>query len=346
MPIESYLIKQHINVVAGFEHALRIAMHEAYRRTSGKPQEPDIVAMLVIEGTPYIANTLRGVLNPHGLTCTVSSVFCHQRPEVKVGALGRCELGDLLLVHRHTDHTLQRTRSASLLLQAKLSNDAKYKVPSNEKVQLQLYQTWPVFTYVRSGSYLNGLSRNVMPKLRHSGAQYLLIDDGTGGLQHSGMLGWPNTYCMAVYPATDTLYSCFPFSEELFRFVLGLTGRGFSDDVSQDPSGWSQVVWDIMGHSLRHAFNRKQGGLRNQSRAGGDPWMSALFLTNFCTAGDGVATDPGSERESLDALFSRTLRRYRQRDGEPPNIAPPQEYEPDDDEPGLAVIVIETGEGG
>lgn len=105
---------------AGFEHAIRIAMHEAVRRTAPKrrPEEPDIVAMLVLESTYYFAAMLGAVLRFGAIDCMLSSVFCHQRPEVAFHQ-GRCELGDLLLVHRHIARNPDHSANTALLLQVK-----------------------------------------------------------------------------------------------------------------------------------------------------------------------------------------------------------------------------------
>lgn len=343
MPFEQILLRSQRNVVAGFEHAIRIAMHEAHARSiASPPEEPDIVAMLVMEGTPYLANTLREVLSPHGLHCTVSSVFCHQRPEVRLNTGDRCELGDILLVHRHYRRGV--IRNNALLLQAKRCGDNGHGVAANERPQLHLYQAWPQFTYVRSGPGLNGQSRDITPKQRHGGAQYLLIDDGAEGLALSGRLGWPDTYCMSVWPASNPLLPFFPFSGELFRMVLGLTGRTFEDDTALDPSGWSQVIWDLLGHSLRYAFNRKRIGVRRQPRAAGDPLTSPPSLINLCMAGDGVQGGDESARFQLQSLLRRTIGRRPHRDGEPPDVKLPPEDLPDDEIPGVSVILIETGD--
>lgn len=205
-------------------------------------------------------------------------------------------------MHRHYGRTHHATHSNALLLQAKCTSQSSYTIPANEQVQLRLYQHWPRFTYVRSGPQLNGQVRDVMPKARHDGAQYLLIDDGTSGLTQSGRLGLPGTHCIGMWPAQSRLYPHVSFAEALWSFAIGLTGRPFEDDPSQDPSNWSQVVWDLLQHSLRYAFNRRRIGIRNHPRAGGDPLTSSISGINFCMAGDDVQTTAGSERQQLIAL--------------------------------------------
>lgn len=348
MTLESLLLDHSSYATAGFEQALRISVHEALVRSRPKkPQEPDIVAMLVQEGTPYIANTLRGILNPYGLTCTVTSVFCHQRPLVRTGkGVKGCELGDILLVHRHYNAAQQAARSNALLLQAKWCGAAGHAVGANEQVQLQLYQSWPPFEYFQTGAPLDGQQRDVTPKLAHVGAQYLLLDDGTGGLSASGLLGWPGTYCMTTCPPSQQLFPCFPFSTELLRFVVGVSGRPFEDDLDLDPSNWSQVVWDLLAHGLRNVFNRRRVDLQGPSRAAGDPLMSTLSFMTSCLSGDGIQVVPGSERSQMQSLLLRTLGQVRNGG----DRVPPGEFAPeigqDEEIPGVSLVLIETTERG
>lgn len=325
---------------AGFEHAIRIAMHEAViRSVKPKPDEPDVVAMLVLEGMPYIANTLRTVAAAHGIRSTVSSVFCHQKPTVEFNcAQDRCELGDILIVHRHSDFRGRLADSNALLLQAKMSSGSRYSIPYKEQHQLRLYEKWPRFEYVRSGPRLKGQVRDIRPKARHSGAQYLLIDDSA--LTHhaaSGLLGLPGTHCMAVWPAEKVLYPHFSLADELIRFMVGVTGRPFIDDDTRDPSGWSTVVWDLLEHSLSFVFNRKNVGVAKNPRLGGDPLSSSLTGMNFCMVGDGVSGRGAAEQQQ--ALIRR-LSSLRD-NGEPPNRDEFAELDTDD-MGGVSVMLIET----
>lgn len=334
-------------LMAGFEQAIRIAMHEAHQRCAGrKVQEPDIVAMLVLEGVPYIANTLRAITEPFGIGTTVSSVFCHQRPEVRFNRRSRtpdrCELGDILLVHRHSNAFGELAASNALLLQAKLCGDAAHTIPTREQHQLRLYQHWPAFEYSRSGPRLNGKTRDVTPKRRHGGAQYLLIDDGSHGPAAGGLLGLPGTHCMAVWPAEPVLYSSISLAEELWRFFLGLTGRSFQDHVPAGAINWDTVVWDLLEHSLNFVFNRKSAGIRQQPRAGGDPLASPLPLLNFCVVGDNVEIDNYDDQQQ--ALLKRFHNVLQQGGREPPDRGQLLEQDADD-AGGVSVVLIETRDG-
>jgi hypothetical protein len=344
-PFKQALLSNSAAVKAGFEQAARIAMHEANLRCGGKPQEPDIVAMLVLEGVPYIADTLRAITARFGIRTTVSSVFCHQRPEVLFNRRGyspdRCELGDILLVHRHSNAYGRLATSNALLLQAKLCGSVAHTIPAREQHQLRLYQDWPVFEYSRSGPRLNGKTRNVTPKQRHGGAQYLLIDDGTLGPAAGGLLGLPGTHCMAVWPAEPVLYSSMSLAEELLRFFLGLTGRSFQDHVPAGAINWDTVVWDLLEHSLSFAFNRRNAGIHQQPRAGGDPLASSLPLMNFCVVDDDLGAGANGRQQALLRRFSSVL---QQGGREPPNEDHLLERDAED-AGGVSVVLIETRDG-
>lgn len=346
-PFKHALLSNRQALEAGFEHAARIALHEAHQRCGWhKPQEPDVVAMLVLEGAPYIAKTLRAVTEPLGIRTTISSVFCHQRPEVLFNRRGyrpdRCELGDILLVHRHSNVHGGITESNALLLQAKLCGNGAHRVLANEQHQLRLYQHWPLFEYSRSGARLNGQTRNVTPKKRHGGAQYLLINDGAFGPIVGGLLGLPAAHCMTVWPAEPVLYPSIPLAEELFRFFLGLTGRPFMNHVPANAKNWDAVVWDLLEHSLSFVFNRRNTGIRRQPRAGGDPLTSSLPMMNFCVIGDEVDVD---DREGQrQALFNRLGAVVERGGREPPNHERLFD-EGDEEAGGVSVMLIETRDG-
>ena len=334
---------------AGFEHAIRIAMHEAMRRTLPKrPEEPDIVAMLVLEGTRYLAATLGAVLRSVGIDCRLSSVFCHQRPEV-VFVRGRCELGDILFVHRHHARDPEDSTRTALLLQAKKTHLDRYEVGPGESQQLRLYTEWPRFTYRRSGPSLNGQQRDLQPKSAHPGAQYLLIDDLGHDLALSGMLGLPGTHCMAVAPARIEMSSQWSLADALVQFFAGLTGRSFLDDPDQDGSDWSRVVHDLLAHARQHVFNRTRSGVNRASRRADAPW-SVADEDGACRIAWGGGGWSEFGRESGDELeFELELaERFApfascRDDRRPPNH--PDHDAGDGDGGGVSVVLIETRDG-
>lgn len=345
MSLQRALYANQQALIAGFEHAIRIAMHEAMRRTlPNRPEEPDIVAMLVLEGTRYLAATLGAVLRADGIDCRLTSVFCHQRPEV-VFEHGRCELGDILFVHRHLARDHEDSMNTALLLQAKKTHLDSYEVGRGELHQLRLYTEWPNFTYRRSGPHLNGMRRDLQPKSAHPGAQYLLIDDLGHDLALSGMLGLPGSHCMAVAPARRRLFSQWSLADALIHFFAGLTGRTFLDDPDRDGSNWSRVVHDLLAHAQQHVFNRKHSGVNRASRRADASW-SAADEDGACRTALGGGSWSEFGRESGDE-FELAVRfapfASRRDDRHPPK--PPDRDAEDDDGGGVSVVLVETRDG-
>ena len=180
----------------------------AYRR-AGKPEEPDFVAMLTMEGAPKLQALISGILAGSGISCTTTGVFCHQTPKAKFGTDKPCELGDILLTHIHSKSGTVQNRN-SLLLQAKMAKDADhaggYTIPAQDQHQLKLYSEWPQFEYYRAGPALNGQVRTVFPHLAHPGAQYLLIDPADFFNPHRHVTPPPHQYPCGVWMAEPVIY--------------------------------------------------------------------------------------------------------------------------------------------
>jgi hypothetical protein len=328
---------------AGFEHAIRIAMHEAIRRAAPRrPEEPDIICMLVLEGTRYLGRTLSAVLGNAGMSCTLASVFCHQRPEVRFNG-GGCELGDVLFVHRHRSLDPERSTNSALLLQAKKSESSTYEISAGDLQQLRLYTQWPQFTYHRSGPMLNGIKRNIQPKSAHPGAQYLLIDDSSHDLARSGVLGLPGTYCMAVSPAQKLLLSHWSLADALIDFLVGLTGRPFLDDPSTDGSNWSAVVHDLLAHAKQHVFTRRRSGVSGASRRADIQWAASSEDGASRIVDDGAQWFEPTSGAGLLYEFVKLVKHF----GESNNgDQPPGRGADDEGESGsVSVILIETHDG-
>lgn len=338
----SVLLQDHEVLRSGFELAIRSSMAATISRCAhGEPEEPDFVAMLTLHAVPMIADALRQVASRHGITSRVSSVFCHQRPMVQFNrGHDTCELGDILIVHRHTDRHGLLMRNNALLLQAKVCDKSSHEVPASERHQLRLYETWPTFTYVRTNRRLNGQRRNVRPKVRHNGAQYLLIDGSKiATAAGASVLGYMGSHGMSVWPAERVLSTHFGLADELVRFMVGVTGRTFEDRSSDDASGWSEVVWDLLEHSVMHAFNRAKIGVSSTSRLAGDSLYSTLKPAACFFDSD--ASPLNAARSVADHLL--TL--------QPPWARPSQGKRPpgdnggeqsDDSSGGVSLIVIET----
>lgn len=180
---------QHSHILhAAFEAAIRHSMMMAYARSAKEsrlPHEPDFVAALVLDGSPIIGKYLNTICTAAGGSAKLSGIYCHGKPEIEYSGTG-CELGDVLFAHFHTD-AVGQTSSNALLLQAKMSTSLRYPVPTKEQHQLNLYLSWPQFSYKRTSPLLNGQRRDVNPKLPHHGAKYLLIDDSPPTDPYSGL---------------------------------------------------------------------------------------------------------------------------------------------------------------
>jgi hypothetical protein len=336
---EEVLLADERSFACKFETAIHISMKAAFE-LSKKPAEPDFVAMLMLVGVPYIAEALKERIKEHGFSCKVSSVFCHQRPEVKISTTGEgCELGDILIVHRHYDNRNNISRSNSLLLQAKLSSGGRYKVPGKERHQLKLYRDWPEFKYVRSGPKLNGTTRNIEPKLPHSGAQYLLIDDGRNEMDASPRPRCSEHHCMGVWPADETLYPHVSLSHELWRFFLGLSGRRFFDKLASDSSQWSRLVWDLLDHGRNFVFNRKNVGVQNEPRAINKIFQYPSFYMNFFFMSDEESSDLSTVDQQDQVI------KHLSDAGEDSNNVPPSNDSSDNfdgEMGGVSVVLVET----
>ena len=121
-PLHQALLQHRNDLIKDFTQAVADAVDHAHAANSS-PQEPDVVALLLLKGVPQLGAALARRLTPAGFQTRVGALFCHQRPEASY--LGRdgqkksCELGDLLILHRHRDHAQAAPYYRSLLLQAK-----------------------------------------------------------------------------------------------------------------------------------------------------------------------------------------------------------------------------------
>jgi hypothetical protein len=141
----------------GLHHAVLDGMTLTWELASPKgPQEPDLVAGLVVFSRRSIERAMQHALAPLRVNASVVSVFCHQRPMVTYSGIENqqgqskkraesCELGDVLFVHIHRGGG-RLTRNA-LLLQAKMAKPKRNKVAVSDGHQLHLYTDWPEYTY-------------------------------------------------------------------------------------------------------------------------------------------------------------------------------------------------------
>jgi len=274
----------------------------------------------------------------------VASVFCHQTPQVTHPLASKwCELGDLLFVHIHRDLRGKVCRNA-LLYQAKKSSKQPYIVHTNDTHQLALYTDWPQFTYTKS-SVLNGITRDINPKVPHTGAQYMLIDDRPPNDPQSGLTNFPGTYPIGSCLADQYLHSHNHLAQELFDLLRLRSGKAFKDrppNPNPRTGEWSEMIWDLISVALnKAAFNRKNSGRNSKFRTGGGPLH--LDVT------DGACFTAATQRAPLLTMTeilddNRAASLFY----EPPDQEPPRKGDLIDDargpDAGVSLILIETSE--
>jgi len=336
--ISEILWNEKKSFLAAFHTGILYGLLNTWIRCGHKqPQEPDLVAGLVLQSTPLFYAGLSQIFLPHNLDISLAAAFCHQKPQVSYSASEpACELGDLLYVYMHTPKHGPRRRNA-LLLQAKMSHNQNYRIKQAEKHQLRLYSEWPDFTYTRS-STLNGHSRSVGPKAPHPGAQYLLIDDRSFDAPESGLLGFPGTYPIGCCMPCRCLHDHADLATEFFNFLLFRTGRAFSDQKTAELNeGWSMVVWDIIKSSLTNSFNRLRSGYGNSPRAIGTYTenVDGCFFARASSYRRSDAVEQAIGSHGASVLFELG-------NDEPPKQ--PNRAEGFEPRPGVSVILIETSE--
>lgn len=318
------------HVARGIDLEVAHSMQTAYALALGvarAPTEPDFVAMLVTQAAPGFVGTLRPVLQAHGIALRLTAVFCHGRPEVQHGSR-RCELGDVLFAHFHTDAAGSTYRN-SLLLQAKMSSSAIHTVGASDLHQLGLYTQWGRITYRRSTG-LSGQTRDVTPNAAHPGAQYLLIDDRGPADPNSGVTGKPGTYPMGTAIAQRHLLIRASLGHTLVHLMCGSDGRVFADRPAA-LADWDRVVWDLLDFGVAARFNQRRVGITGQPR-GVDVVLNVALDNSLSMIGDGM---PGGGVGAELGIAASDA-------GEPPSR---RDRPVDDNEPGgVSLLIIETRE--
>lgn len=236
--------------------------------SGGIPHEPDYIARLVLKGTPEFHQIISSYSYIWNNVSTVG-VFCHQSPMVQYtdgNAVRRCELGDILWCHFHTDINGNIFRNA-LLFQSKMSDSISLNTAYDD-TQLKLYREWPQFEYYRSGA-LNGQVRNILPKQPHAGAQYMAIDNHNPILPQVGINSAHPIDCfpIGITSIVPELYADTPLESELVRFLFWGSGRPFDSHSDRNNSDeWTKVVWDLLRNGMSRAFNRRRAGFNNSPR--------------------------------------------------------------------------------
>lgn len=349
MSFARILWRQKNQIISASHLAILYGMLDTWKRCNqlgNKPEESDFVAGFVLESAPLLYQSYSTIFQPFNIQISLAAVFCHQTPKVKFAQMTKssCEVGDLLIIHIHTNRFGKATRNA-LLYQAKVSSNTSYTVPSSEQDQLKLYEEWPNFEYWKSPP-LTGQKRDVMPKIPHMGAQYMLIDGRPPNNPLSGLLGLPGTYPIGSCMADEYLQNHNHLAGELFDFLHLRSGRTFSDyHTSQSSNGWSRLIWDLIHMGIKKAFNRKNSGRHSSPRYSGAPlnyFDGSHFAMRTSHAPLHIVSDLMGEREASEFYEdssgfqpeSESNRHRRAIDG------------PSDDLPGngVSLLLLETTE--
>ncbi len=241
---------------------------DSCRRSGYRPEEPDYIASLVLNGAKDLDHEWRGIFGRHGIKVYVTGIYCHQTPKVRFNGMkgNGCELGDLLWCHFHRDKDGGVSRNA-ILYQAKRVQGQPVRLKVGDD-QLALYTAWPAFKYTGSG-ILNGMERSVRPSAPRRGAQYLLIDERPPEDPSAGIVGEPGTYPFGSCIADSTLFSHADLGYELVGTLEMLSGNPFDSKETAPGDGWSEVVWDLLDTSVNRAFNRARSGHHCRPRRAG-----------------------------------------------------------------------------
>ena len=249
------------------------------RKRAGKMkalQEPDYTAALVT-AFPWYMNRFKVL--PY---MKLGGCYVHQSPKVTFKSKTTvsqetCEAGDLLVLCRK--HVDGKENINATLFQIK-NHDSKsksimHKIASKERVQLELYQDWPVFEIKPSSTQYD-----IQPKAITPGAQYLCIADGLGIC-----MGEKRLY--HSQPAQNMeLYNLYTLGHFILNFVDWQNGRPISleEDCTNDP--WSSFVWELIHRTMANSFNRRNIGIITQSRTSGDFFTSLLSEVKIADVDD------------------------------------------------------------
>jgi hypothetical protein len=218
------------------------------------PREPELIAALHLWALPSVSRKWAAILDSDRMRVRVVGRFCHGGPFAQYHGMSKekCELGDVLIVHMHTDSLGQEWNNA-LLLQAKMVNRYPHQIRGQADLdQFRLLDGWPLFQYVKSGRTLNGTVRDVVPKAAHAGAQYLGIDwrgepSGPGSGVRCSLDVCPTR--PRISPGTD-------FSVAVVDMMVGDQGRPFWRFGAPVQHGaWSQVIWDLIRKTASTNFH-------------------------------------------------------------------------------------------
>jgi hypothetical protein len=195
---------------------------------------------------------------------------------------------------------------------------------------------WPKFKYWRSRPLKGEI--DIVPKSRHLGAQYLLIDDRPQSEIESGLVGYPGTYPVGSCMADQVLHDHNDLATEIHAFLQTRSGRPFLEKAQAASDGWSQLVWDLIDSGLTKAFNRRRSGRVRAQRVAGD---SLRFLDGSFFRGATPARLPNMIQEVLGRDGAALLEQRDDWDTPPGDVDMVEDESPGS---GTSVILIETSE--
>jgi hypothetical protein len=244
-----------------------------------------------------------------------------------------CEIGDLLVVHVHTEHETVRTRRA-LLLQAKMYQQEPSTLKSSgDRDQLRLYSNWPKYRYTQPRP-LTDQERDIR-QAPHSGARYMLIHEHRSRSPYLDIGRWGKRSPLHIAPPSKHLRSELSFAKSLYGLLVQSAGRGFSEKNSGQSTAWSQVVWDLITLAMGKAFNRSRSNYVEEPRLAQSPSTDLRFF-------DGAIARSGSRSSGVTStvreLYGSPL--YNSEDNEPPSSV--QHLPVAEGSGGPSLILIET----
>ncbi|MGK2932692.1 MAG: hypothetical protein ACSLFD_07980 [Solirubrobacterales bacterium] len=256
------------------------------------------------------------IFNGHGLTASVSGVFCHQSPYVDllppVSLEEGCELGDLLVVaHYRGPH---EDEIVSLLLQAKMKS---FPDPSNSDPQWRLYNEWPRFKWRHDPEYV----RWPKPSGPHLGAQHMVL--------------YPDARMAAKCRMPDPSVPSTLAADEICDALVIKSGRrikGRLEARAERGGGWSELVWDLIDQTALKALNRARTGVGEAPRVSG-----TVPLARWVDVPKIFLQATGDSRDTKWADHPMSDEDY---------VVPPYLYLADmDDQPpnGISMLIIEVG---
>lgn len=278
----------------------------AWRRAGVKvPDEPALVSPFLsrdmYRGLCKILKTWRG-----GLTTTVTGIFTHQTPKVRlITQKQSTEIADLMLVHQHLSVTgglVVSTRGNALLLQAKRTGTpATGSVASGTAaLQFELYRDWAPFVGTSRlpsapvggthWNFRNGLALGVATPLKE-GAYLTVFDQQAFSVAHfnpqwaAPISPGPAHTALASFPASCTWsqgYAPTPgssasggvacptdFGTAFVEFLDGRRGRSFTPGITAGPDHWSifvNMMMQVSANSSSYPYNSSNQGIQNAPR--------------------------------------------------------------------------------